>query len=61
MSICELLEWFPEVLESSLQKEITCMAWKPIGGNILAVGCRYDCNQKIEYKSRYLFSFFFIM
>ncbi|CAB4378854.1 WD40 repeat-like protein [Rhizophagus irregularis] len=33
-------EWFPEVLENSLQKEITCMAWKPLGGNILAVGCR---------------------
>ncbi|RIA97785.1 WD40-repeat-containing domain protein [Glomus cerebriforme] len=32
--------WFPEVLENSLQKEITCMAWKPLGGNILAVGCR---------------------
>ncbi|CAI2161924.1 11582_t:CDS:10 [Funneliformis geosporum] len=33
-------EWFPEVLENSLQKDITCMAWKPLGGNILAVGCR---------------------
>ncbi|CAG8821453.1 13649_t:CDS:10, partial [Gigaspora margarita] len=32
--------WFPEVLETTLQKEITCMAWKPLGGNILAVGCQ---------------------
>ncbi|CAG8545482.1 22932_t:CDS:10 [Dentiscutata erythropus] len=32
--------WFPEALETTLQKEITCMAWKPLGGNILAVGCR---------------------
>ncbi|CAG8605422.1 15469_t:CDS:10, partial [Cetraspora pellucida] len=32
--------WFPEVLETTLQKDITCMAWKPIGGNILAVGCQ---------------------
>ncbi|CAG8565888.1 3988_t:CDS:10 [Racocetra persica] len=32
--------WFPEVLETTLQKDITCMAWKPLGGNILAVGCQ---------------------
>ncbi|CAJ0642391.1 3217_t:CDS:10 [Entrophospora sp. SA101] len=32
--------WFPEVLETELQREITCMAWKPFGSNLLAVGCR---------------------
>ncbi|KAG9299888.1 hypothetical protein G9A89_005417 [Geosiphon pyriformis] len=32
--------WFPEALETDLQKEITSLAWKPLGGNILAVGCR---------------------
>ncbi|CAG8476404.1 12070_t:CDS:10 [Ambispora leptoticha] len=31
--------WFPEALETDLQMEITCMAWKPLGGNMLAVGC----------------------
>ncbi|CAG8485452.1 12348_t:CDS:2 [Racocetra fulgida] len=31
--------WFPEVLETTLQKDITCMAWKPLGGNILATAC----------------------
>ncbi|CAG8551077.1 2221_t:CDS:10 [Ambispora gerdemannii] len=29
--------WFPEALETDLQKDITCMAWKPLGGNMLAV------------------------
>ncbi|CAG8504058.1 11785_t:CDS:10 [Diversispora eburnea] len=33
--------WFPEILENELlQKDITCMSWKPLGGNILAVGCK---------------------
>lgn len=33
--------WFPEILENKLlQKDITCMSWKPLGGNILAVGCK---------------------